>query len=274
MKKNATLLLMMVFGLTWNAHAHTLVTTFSGQHTVWSKMPIPYWINQSGSPQFVNGSEFSAIHAAFRSWQEVPTAGISFQYMGTTPIRTVGQDGYNVITFADETAPVGSDVAASVFIYYDPNSGGTLIKEVDIALNPRVDWSTSGEPGKWDVQGILTHSIGHLLGMDHSAMLSSVMTPYSGPERLDQRVLTYDDMAGVTGLYPNQPAVAGLGSISGTVYSGSTPVFGAHVVAMDFVGTPLVSTLTWPDGAYRLNYLEREPWYKTFAQRFVKPRQP
>jgi len=26
--------------------------------------------------------------------------------------------------------------------------------------------------------------------------------------------------------------------------------------------------------AYRLNYLEREPWYKTFMQRFVKPRQP
>ena len=26
--------------------------------------------------------------------------------------------------------------------------------------------------------------------------------------------------------------------------------------------------------AYRLNYLEREPWYKTFIQRFTKPRQP
>ena len=26
--------------------------------------------------------------------------------------------------------------------------------------------------------------------------------------------------------------------------------------------------------AYRLNYHEREPWYKTFSQRFTKPRQP
>jgi len=26
--------------------------------------------------------------------------------------------------------------------------------------------------------------------------------------------------------------------------------------------------------AYRLNYLEREPWYKTLMQRFIKPRQP
>ena len=147
----------------------------------------------------VNSKPFKA---AFRSWQNVATTGIAFQYMGTTPIRTVGQDGFNVVTFADAAIPLGSDVVAATFIFYDLNSGGSIIKEVDIALNPAVAWSTSGEPGKWDVQGILTHSIGHLLGLDHSALLSSVMTPYSGPERLDQRVLTYDDLAGATELYP------------------------------------------------------------------------
>ena len=66
-------------------------------------------------------------------------------------------------------------------------------------------WSMCGEPGKWDVQDVLTHAIGHFLGMDHSALLSSVMAPYGAPERLDQRTLTYDDVAAVTEIYPNFP---------------------------------------------------------------------
>ena len=204
-------------------------------------MPVPFWINNSGSSQIANGSEFAAVQAAFQTWQNVPTAAVSFSYMGATPVGTVGQDGMNVVTFVDSSVPLGSDAIASTFTFFNFDATGTLtIQEADIALNTSVAFSTSGEAGKYDIQSVLTHEAGHFLGLDHAGLLSSVMTAYGTPSQLDQRTLAYDDMAGVTEIYPNPSAIASLGGLAGTISAGGTPVFGAHVVALDANGTPLV----------------------------------
>ena len=219
-------------------------------------MPVPFWINNSGSPRIANGSEFAAVQAAFQTWQNVPTAAVSFSYMGATPVGTVGQDGMNVVTFIDSSVPLGSDAIASTFTFFNFDATGTLtIQEADIALNTSVAFSTSGEAGKYDIQSVLTHEAGHFLGLDHAGLLSSVMTAYGTPSQLDQRTLAYDDMAGVTEIYPNPSTIAALGGIAGTVFAGETPVFGAHVVALDANGTPLVSTLSLPDGSFQILFL-------------------
>jgi hypothetical protein len=219
-------------------------------------MPVPFWINQSGLPHIANGSDFIAVAAAFQTWQNVPLANISFQNMGTTPVPTVGQDGQNVVTFVDDSVPLGSDTIASTFSFFTTDANGNLIiQEADIALNPAFDFSTSGDPDKYDIQGILTHEIGHFLGLDHSAMLSSVMTPFGTTAQLDQRTLSYDDMAGVALLYPNPSSIAANGAISGRITAGPTPVFGAHVVAVDTSGTAIASAMSQPDGTYQIAFL-------------------
>jgi len=139
-----------------------------------------------------------------------------------------------------------------------------VIREADIALSTSAPFSTSGEPGKYDLQSVLTHEAGHLLGLDHSALLSSVMAPYGRIGQLDQRTLSYDDMAGAALLYPNA-SVAALGAISGTILAGSTPVFGAHVVALDANGTALVSTISNPDGTYQIPFLPAGS-YRLYAE--------
>lgn len=215
-------------------------------------MPVPFWINQSGSPQIANGSEFQAVQSAFKTWQNVSTASVSFQYNGTTTIPTVGEDGLNVVTFVDGSVPLGSETIAATFSFFNVDGTGSLvIKEADIAFSTSVDFSTSGEPGKYDIQSVATHEIGHLLGLDHSALLSSVMSPYGAAGQLDERTLSYDDMAAVTWLYPN-----GLdSSITGTITSGGLAIFGAHVVALDTNGNAVASTLSFPDGSYEIDYL-------------------
>src|SRR5262245_27220826 len=44
-----------------------------------------------------------AIAAGFQSWQDDPDSKIAFTYGGTTTVRSVGNDGTNVVTFCDQT---------------------------------------------------------------------------------------------------------------------------------------------------------------------------
>lgn len=218
-------------------------------------MPVPYWIDEEGLPGISNGSDFAAVQASFQTWQDIPAANIQFTYKGTAPAGTVGLDGINLVTFTDTTAPLGTSVIAATFSFFKTENGDLLFDESDIAFNPALAFSTSAETNKFDIQSVITHEIGHFLGLDHSALISSVMVPFGVPSQLDQRTLAYDDIAGVMEIYPNLSAMPPTGQIQGTVQSSTGGVFGAHVVAIDSTGTAVASTLSQRDGGYTLRFL-------------------
>src|SRR5207253_10585248 len=67
--------------------------------------------------------------------------------------------------------------------------------------------------------------------------------------------LTYDDIAGVMEIYPNNSATPATGQIHGTIQSGTTPVCVAQIIAIDSTGTTITSTLSQHDGKYVLRFL-------------------
>jgi hypothetical protein len=225
----------------------------------WPSMPVSYSINAQGCPQILNASDFAAVQAAFQTWQNVSSANIQLNYNGTTPVSNAGFDGINLVTFVDTSVPLGSTTLAVTLSYYGnvKGSDGSLqfgTQEADIVFNSTAfSFSTSGETGKYDIQGVITHEIGHFLGLDHAAMVSSVMVPFAIPSQLDQRTLSYDDIAGVTEIYPRNPPPSG--KIQGSIQSGTGAVFGANVIAVDSSGTAVVSTLSQPDGTYTLRFV-------------------
>ncbi len=98
------------------------------------------------------------------------------------------------------------------------------------------------------------HEIGHGLGLQHtwtgSAMSQGVIRNTSRIRPLDA-----DDIAGLSVLYGKPGWAANYGSISGSVtFANRTPVALASVVAIAPNG-PAVSTLTNPDGTYRIEGL-------------------
>jgi len=231
-------------------------------------MPIRYWINELGLSQIPNASEFQAVHAGFQTWQNVASANISFSFQGTTPVSAVGRDGVNLVTFQDETTPLGSSTLAVTLSFFEIQGSDLVTVEADILFNSIQSWSTSGESGKVDVQGVLTHEAGHVLGLDHSGLLSSVMVPFMRSQQIDTRVLQFDDIAGVSEIYPGE--VPPVGEIRGFVKSGGAPVFGAHVVAVDAAGTTLVSTLSLQNGDYVLRFLPSGS-YRVYAEPLDQP---
>ena len=101
--------------------------------------------------------------------------------------------------------------------------------EADMALNTNFPWSTNGVDD-FDVETVMLHENGHVLGLGHSEVEAAVMfATYSKP----RVTLDPDDIAGIESLYPLDGPK---GSISGTVTDADDPfgpIYGATVVVVE-----------------------------------------
>jgi YVTN family beta-propeller protein len=228
--------------------------------------PIPFAIGNAGTgdinvpPGDPALDAFEAIELAFHAWEHVPGVPIQFD-LRRTNANELAFDGENVIFFAD-LGPAG--YGAMTVITYDNTTGQIL--DTDIHMNDHnTRWLTSpndadGEPlpcpcegsdrgpgSPNDIQGIATHEIGHVLGLDHSAVglreapttptmypRGIFLVPGDGdrPPNSRYRTLESDDIIGIQNLYPAPGWTTDTGTISGVVHDRSDrPLFGAHVVA-------------------------------------------
>jgi hypothetical protein len=234
----------------------------------WLARPIIVAFSSSlSSPQPNIKADSDVIGAARRalvSWARI--ADIQFLETRSTA-QTMSPanagDRINLITVsADNAALFGSSEAPGRTRVFS-DSGGAIV-EADIALNPNQLFSSDGTPGTYDLESTFAHEVGHLLGLEHSAVISATMQPRQAQNGLyglpafTQRTLAEDDIAGARALYGSQ---AGTGSISGrliaTAAGSSKPVFGGHVFAEDaLTGRLIAGSVTLASGEYRIAALE------------------
>jgi hypothetical protein len=221
----------------------------------WRQLPVRYFITNRDVPGVTAPQLQTAVANGFTAWSNVPTAQLSAQFGGFVSADPVNNDGVTVIGFQ---AQPDLDRVLGATTHNVDNVTGAII-ESDIFLNTMRDattplnWSVAanGEAGRFDVQSISTHEIGHLLGLGHSALgetelipntdggrrvlgKNAVMFPIAFPAgNIADRVLKPDDVAGMTGIYPTAASLGSLGSISGRVTLNNTGVFGAHVTAFN-----------------------------------------
>ena len=241
----------------------------------WStKAAISYMINPNGVAGFTTDLQkivvTGAVDDAFRAWSSIPGASIHFTDSGTTTLSGTAVDDVNVISFQDpgRTYSFPPGVLAATSVVSGASVGqvtlpnGTLITvdfagqiiDADIVFNPNVSLTPVGGSGA-DLVAILTHEVGHLLGLDHTGVMSSIMNPFGeSGSGVASRTVQSDDANSAAALYPDASFTPAAGAISGTVTNSSgAPVKSAHVVAISFpAGVPVESQLTGADGTYRI----------------------
>ena len=121
-----------------------------------------------------------AAGRAFAKWQAVPTASIGYQFAGFTAALPGEDDGVTTLGFDER--PDLDRVLASTSLLVDEVTGELV--EADIFFNSSFPWSVSaaGERGRYDLETIALHEIGHLSGLGHSALGETELGDRAGEE--------------------------------------------------------------------------------------------
>jgi hypothetical protein len=229
--------------------AYLKLGTSQGGRTVtlrWNDFPIRYFITDASGGGVSPEGLRDAVGRAFTTWEGVDTADISSSFGGFTNARPNDDDGLTVIGFVSRPDQDRTLGATSFLI--DVQTGE--IVESEIYFNSVFTWSVAGngESGRFDLESIALHEIGHLLGLGHSALgetevrsggravlgAEAVMFPIAfSSGSVIGRTLREDDRAGVSDIYPNQAYRRDRGSISGRITKNGAGVLGAHVVAFN-----------------------------------------
>jgi hypothetical protein len=260
----------------------------------WSGTP-RYFVTSLGVPGVTANDFQAAVSRAFATWQAVPTASIAYTFGGFTSSLPGEDDGRSTLGFLNE--PSLDRVLAETSFVVDEVTGELL--ESDIFFNAAFQWSVAphGESGRYDVESVALHEIGHFSGLGHSAIgetelvgsirrsisIGSVMFPVAlGAGDISSRVLDPDDIAGISDLYPDAGFNVQTGSVSGYVTKNGSGVYGAHVVAFDPATGEQVANFTLSsDGLFSIaglragpHVLRVEPLDDVDPDGFFDPTQP
>jgi Matrixin len=185
-----------------------------GAKLFWPTSCVGFAFNDQGTQALDPEETFAVLRKTFQAWTEVQcpdggTASITFEERGPVSCHKseYNKDGrnLNVVLFQDNDWKYrGIDATlAKTSVTYNDETGE--IYDADIEINTANNEMTVTSPPKkvnFDLQSIITHEVGHFIGIAHSPDSAAVMNATYSEGSIGLRKLTPDDIKAVCAIYP------------------------------------------------------------------------
>lgn len=153
----------------------------------------------------------AALGRSIATWNEAAEGCSDFRFLDVGPpsglstnLSGGAHDGENRIVWRESEWPAEDPwTLAKTSWVYRPSTGEIL--DVDIDVNGVTKtWTDTSDPALVveDVENMLTHELGHVLGLGHTSLEMATMYEHAPPGDLAKRVLHEDDIAGLCHIYP------------------------------------------------------------------------
>ncbi|HEX8409312.1 MAG TPA: matrixin family metalloprotease [Thermoanaerobaculia bacterium] len=164
----------------------------------WASTPISVRTYNVGNSTITDGDGgVTATVNAIRVWGIISSSSTSSAAVrGSAPATIMLNTNGGVCT--------GSCLAATLTGYYTSLTGDDRINDADVYTNTSIQFYSSRESGcssEYDIDGIMAHEVGHVIGIGHSNVSGATMYPSVSACNAGNRSLSSDDFAARDDLY-------------------------------------------------------------------------
>jgi hypothetical protein len=197
--KKQTILSLAIATLIVTASAQPVMAyTLLSPRRRWTTTPVTVRVYNVGNSTINDGSGgVNAVVSAIRAWGIISSSSTSSAAVrGSAPATIMLNTNGGVCT--------GSCLAATLTGYYTTQAGDDRINDADIYTNtaqPLYSSREAGCSGEYDVDGIMAHEVGHVIGIGHSNVSGATMYPSVSACNTGNRTLAADDIAARDDLY-------------------------------------------------------------------------
>jgi predicted Zn-dependent protease len=164
----------------------------------WATTPVTVRVYTTGNSTITDGSGgVNATVSAIRAWGIVSSSTTtSVAVRGSAPATIMLNTNGNICT--------STCLAATLTGYYTTLTGDDRIYDADVYTNQSYQYYSSGETGctnEFDINSIMVHEVGHVIGIGHSNVSGATMYPSISACNTAPRTLAADDFAARDDLY-------------------------------------------------------------------------
>lgn len=252
-------ILSIFYAITAQAYTHNKMN--SGSTVKWGTERPRLIVHTNSSQLISDNNVIQKVSESVQGWSQATSSlqiGASYESGLSPSSRT------NDLYFSSDSTYLGPSVAG-VTITATRESSGELI-EADIIINDSIDLSLNKDSNQY-VGDIISHELGHYLGLAHSEVQFSTMfyRLSRGQYQLDD-----DDHSGVRSLY----SPSNYASLSGRIIGGNSliGVLGAHVQAFSLgSGDVAGSAISDKDGKFVVKGLNGNDHYYLYIDKLKSP---